>query len=992
MGCPGCRATSSTTHHRRLFHRRSLKVRCARAGRRVQGSAGGRREQGQECVPMDAHGQDELLCILFTDLVGWTELGDRVGDERAHELRREHFEAVRAALAAHRGREVKTAGDSVMATFRSAVDAVRCGLAVQRSTADTPLQVRIGLHAGEPIADEGDVFGTVVNVASRLCGAAQPGDVLLSEVTRALVGSRGGFDFADVGPLHLKGLNEPVLCFRVRTGGTSAAPPAPSAPRPQVRSFDTPERSLLCDVLVGRERETAVLAAAVEALPSAGGMVMLAGEAGVGKTRLADEAAARPAPRAAACCPAGRCPARRPCPTGRSPRRSWVRSAPAPPTDAPELAGFGGHLGRLVPAVAHRRRPAGADESPVLLGEAVVRLLASWSAPTACLLVLEDLHWADAETLASSSTSPTRCRDEPVLCVVHGPARGRGRRPARPATPRCAAPTVLGLRRLERPEVERIVAACLGVRRIRPPAVVDVVATNSEGNPFLVEELLAGLVAVRRAASRRRPVDDDRPAHARVPFDFGESIRRRLAALDADGAPVLRRRRAARPALRLGAAARRRRGRRPRGRRRRCAPAVDEQLIEVDGDGVPVPARADPRGGARRAAAAGAPRPGHAGVAGGRAGPPRAARATGASWPPSWPRRRATARPPRSAWSRCARRALAAGALDQRRGDRPPRAVRLAAGDDAWPTTPTRCSSQMLALAGQAGEAAALGDAARRATGGAGARPPTGRPTSSSCSARAALAAGDTGRARRRWSTRARARRRRRSTTSLAARVDAVAAHVALDQAPARRGRALARRGDRRRRGHRSARGRVRGARGARPGRRGTPATAHDAGLVRAGRRARRAARAGQLAPPGPARARAPARVRASGDADRCTRSATWPRGTARSSRVAVMDLALADIALGGFDRGRCASTARSACVDASRRYGLATLPVAHLWLAGGARAARRRRRRWRRRSTRRSRRTPTTRGSSATSRAGCGRRRPSSATTRRSCRRASTR
>jgi class 3 adenylate cyclase len=136
--------------------------------------------------PHDAH--EEFLCVMLTDLVGCNELGD----DEAHVVRPEHFQAVRGAFDDHRGREVKTAGDSVMATFRSALDAVRCALAIQAAVAPTSAQVRIGVHAGEPIEDEGDAFGTVVNVASRLCSAAPPGHVLVSDLVRSLVGRRGG--------------------------------------------------------------------------------------------------------------------------------------------------------------------------------------------------------------------------------------------------------------------------------------------------------------------------------------------------------------------------------------------------------------------------------------------------------------------------------------------------------------------------------------------------------------------------------------------------------------------------------------------------------------------------------------------------------------------------------------------------------------------------------------------------------------------------------
>jgi hypothetical protein len=171
-----------------------------------------------------------------------------------------------------------------MATFRSAVDAVRCAVDIQADASESPLQVRAGVHAGEPIAEEGDVFGTAVNTASRLCSAAAPGEVLVSDVVRSLVGRRGALGFEDRGNLTLKGLGEPVPAYRVVAAGAPAPIATPSAPSP-TGHLDQPERSLLCPVVVSRERELDVLTAALDGVPGRGGVVVLAGEAGVGKTR-----------------------------------------------------------------------------------------------------------------------------------------------------------------------------------------------------------------------------------------------------------------------------------------------------------------------------------------------------------------------------------------------------------------------------------------------------------------------------------------------------------------------------------------------------------------------------------------------------------------------------------------------------------------------------------------------------------------------------------
>ncbi|HEU5449345.1 MAG TPA: adenylate/guanylate cyclase domain-containing protein, partial [Acidimicrobiia bacterium] len=160
-------------------------------------------------------GEPEIVTLLFTDLVGSTELLGQLGEQGAEALRRTHFDLIREAVAVHRGREVKTLGDGFMVVFASAVDALDCAVAIQRAVDSrrrnagaVPLEVRIGLHLGEPIRHEGDFFGTPVVVASRLCSSAAGGEILTSEVLRSVVGARGDFVFRAVGPLALKGMSE----------------------------------------------------------------------------------------------------------------------------------------------------------------------------------------------------------------------------------------------------------------------------------------------------------------------------------------------------------------------------------------------------------------------------------------------------------------------------------------------------------------------------------------------------------------------------------------------------------------------------------------------------------------------------------------------------------------------------------------------------------------------------------------------------------------
>ena len=170
----------------------------------------------------DSRGLTGIVTLLFTDLVGSTELFARLGDDAGDRLRQEHFALLRKAAGEHGGEEVKTLGDGLMVAFGSALAAVSCAVGMQRRIAEqrehtdgAPVGLRIGLNAGEVIISEDDYFGTPVIVAKRLCDQAGPGMTLLSEVVRSLVGSRPEYSFTPVGSLRLKGLAEPVTAFEL---------------------------------------------------------------------------------------------------------------------------------------------------------------------------------------------------------------------------------------------------------------------------------------------------------------------------------------------------------------------------------------------------------------------------------------------------------------------------------------------------------------------------------------------------------------------------------------------------------------------------------------------------------------------------------------------------------------------------------------------------------------------------------------------------------
>jgi class 3 adenylate cyclase len=154
--------------------------------------------------------------VLFTDMVDSTGITQRLGDEAAMVILSVHDTIVRDGLAATNGREVKHTGDGIMAAFASAASAIRCAVNVQSDLArhnaerpDHPLQVRIGVAAGEPVGRENDLFGATVQLAARLCAYAQPAQILVSNVVADLCIGKS-IRFRDVGDIALKGFEGPV--------------------------------------------------------------------------------------------------------------------------------------------------------------------------------------------------------------------------------------------------------------------------------------------------------------------------------------------------------------------------------------------------------------------------------------------------------------------------------------------------------------------------------------------------------------------------------------------------------------------------------------------------------------------------------------------------------------------------------------------------------------------------------------------------------------
>ncbi|MBX3287174.1 MAG: AAA family ATPase [Actinobacteria bacterium] len=486
---------------------------------------------------------------MFTDLVGSTALMSRVGEAAAEGLRREHFGVLRAAVAAHGGREVKNLGDGLMVVFSGTGDAVAAAVSMQQRfdhrnrTAEHPLVVRVGISVGDTDVEDGDHFGVPVVEAARLCAASESGgEILVTDIVRALTKRRGGFVFEPLGDLELKGLDEPVAAARVKWEPLADAADVAPIPLPaRIAAAVNPS-------FVGRVGEHGILTDAWKRVATEGErrVMLLAGEPGIGKTTLSARFASAVHASGATVL------------YGRSdedlgvPYQPWIEALSHLVAHAPQLlldahvADRGTHLARLVPALAPRTGvevPAGGDadgERFVLFG-CVADLLARASAEAPVLVVLDDLHWVDRASIQLLRHVATA--EQAMRVGVLGTFRDSDIDNAHPVTELLAALHRAGcvdqvpLHGLSDLDVLALLEGVAGHGMDADGlALRDALLAETAGNPFFVAEILRHLAESGRIYQRDdgRWVGDADLRAVGLPVSVREVVGRRLAVLGPD--------------------------------------------------------------------------------------------------------------------------------------------------------------------------------------------------------------------------------------------------------------------------------------------------------------------------------------------------------------------------------------------------------------------------------------------------------------------------
>ena len=496
----------------------------------------------------------ENVAVLFTDMVGSTVLASSLSPDAADELRREHFSTLRQAIAESGGTEVKNLGDGVMVVFGSASASLSCAVAMQQGierdnrAREQSVGLRVGLSIGEVTTEDDDYFGDPVIEAARLCAQCESGQVLAADVLRLMAGRRTKHECRAVGELTLKGLSDPVATVEVRwepLGATDTGTVIPLPGRLAVRPAVG---------VVGRDAEAVLLADAFNRVAAGEGreVLLISGEAGLGKTALVAEAA-RAAFDAGACVLFGHCEE-----DLATPYQLFAEVLAHYAMHAPEdqlvahVASGGSELVRLVPALASRMRDlppskaTDADTERFLLFAAVVGLLALASQQQAVVVVLDDLQWADTASLLL--LRHLAASDVAMRVLVIGTYRDSELSPSHPLLD-----TLATLRR--QPRVSRIELAGLGDTGVvafleaaaghalddAGLALAHALYRETDGNPFFVTEVLLHLTetgAISQAAGGGWAVGDALEQIA-LPDSVREVIGARVGRLGADAERVL---------------------------------------------------------------------------------------------------------------------------------------------------------------------------------------------------------------------------------------------------------------------------------------------------------------------------------------------------------------------------------------------------------------------------------------------------------------------
>jgi class 3 adenylate cyclase/tetratricopeptide (TPR) repeat protein len=489
---------------------------------------------------------EAVRTFLIADVRGYTRFTLERGDEAAARLAARFAAVTRDTVSAHSGEVVELRGDEALAVFSSARQALRAAVGLveafsRETSADPtmPFKVGIGLDAGEAVPVEGGYRGAALNLAARLCSLAGPGEILASEGIIHLARRVEGLAYVERGALELKGFDDPVPVVEVRPAADRAAD---AAIAPEVESDGTELPiggylgSLPANRVVGREPEMGTVLQIVETvMRGTGRLLLLAGEPGVGKTRLAQEVTLVLRDRGFRIS-AGRCYE----PQQAVPYYPFVEAltrlyATAPAGIRRELPARWSELGRLLPALGVPSSDYAGPQDQQRLFWAVTGFIQALARLSPIALLLDDLHWADASSLELLQHLARQTGGDRVLVVgTYRDVEVNRRHPLEAALRDLGREGLierLEVRRLGREQTRELIGAVMGQEEAISDEFTDLLYQRTEGNAFFVQQVLRAMVEGGDVVRKDGRWDRKAIAEIAVPESVRSVVGQRLSRL-----------------------------------------------------------------------------------------------------------------------------------------------------------------------------------------------------------------------------------------------------------------------------------------------------------------------------------------------------------------------------------------------------------------------------------------------------------------------------